>query len=350
MNTKQWIKIWFLISSSIPFIILFNYVVDPNWTFAHANILNSKQKGFNERQQKTNFIYFNGLQDYDGLLLGSSRSTYINQNDFDGLNIYNYALNSMFPSEYKEYIAFAKKVKGRNFKYIIIGMDFFGTNAKTESLEFETPQFYIANTQSPYYRYKMLFSYDTAKFSLKNIKNVYRDSQHFYRRDNVHIQEKVSEPERKNRFEINLKRHTENFMDNKYVYNSQYKTILEGLKTDNPDTKFIIFTPPVSANLQVSIIKDAKRFNEYERWLKEMIEVFGEVHHFMNINTVTTNLQNYPDDDHFYPYIGKMLANKLSGKLNETIPESFEFILNAGNVDSYLSAFKQEVTWFTGGE
>ena len=35
---------------------------------------------------------------------------------------------------------------------------------------------------------------------------------------------------------------------------------------------------------------------------------FGEVNHFMTINTITRNLENYYDDNHAYPSVLKLLA------------------------------------------
>ena len=81
----------------------------------------------------------------------------------------------------------------------------------------------------------------------------------------------------------------------------------------------------------------------YERWLKETISVFGEVHHFMSINSVTKKLQNYPDDVHYYPHIGKLVANKLSNAPNKDIPDDFGIILNKNNIDSYIQGFKKQV-------
>ena len=40
----------------------------------------------------------------------------------------------------------------------------------------------------------------------------------------------------------------------------------------------------------------------------------------MDINSITKNLENYPDDDHDYPSILKLLANKLSNVDNKNIP------------------------------
>lgn len=343
MNSKKWIKILAVLCVlGVGFVGGINYLVDPLWTFSHSNKLNSKQGGFDERQQKTNNVYFNGLDDYNGILLGSSRTTFINQNDFKNMNIFNYSSSSMYPHEYKGYIDFAKKVKGEELEYIVIGADFFGTNIPKD-LKFNTPEFYINNSISALYRYKMLFSLDALKKSLSNIKNSFKGAKQYYDRNNVKYQPKVSESERLKRYTTNLKRHTNELSYPKYTYNTNYIEILKQIKQENPNTKFIIFTSAITSDLLVSIIKNGKRINEFEKWLKELIDVFGTVHHFMTINSVTKNLQNYPDDDHAYPHIVKMIANKLSDTTNNKIPNDFGKIITKENVDEYIAEFKKQI-------
>jgi hypothetical protein len=63
----------------------------------------------------------------------------------------------------------------------------------------------------------------------------------------------------------------------------------------------------------------------------------------MTINSVTRDLQNYPDDDHFYPQIATLLANKISGKENKKIPKDFGMILNKDTVSRYLIQFKRQI-------
>ncbi|MEA2110894.1 MAG: hypothetical protein U9P71_02480, partial [Campylobacterota bacterium] len=336
MTIKKWIKTWFMSSAiAIPTIIIINYIVDPLWTFSHSNSLNAKQKPFNERQQKTNHIYFNGFDDYDGILLGSSRTGYVNQYEFHNMNIYNYATNNMYPHEYEGYVDFVKETKGSALKYIIIGADFYGTNVP-KNLKFEKAQFYIDNTKSFAYRYKMLFSFDALKQSIKNIANSFFGSRIYYDRDNIRYRPEVSAEKRMKRYKANLSKNFNTFKDKNYVYNDDYIKYLQELKENNKNIEFTIFTSPISANLLVSIIKNGNRFDEYERWLKEMIEVFGEVHHFMTINSITRNLENYPDAEHYYPRIGKMLANELSNTKNTDKQDDFGIVLTKENVNSYL--------------
>jgi len=343
MKNKKFIA-WVLVGSVfiVGLIGSVNYFVDPLWNFTHSNKFNTKQEGFDERQQKTNYIYSHKAQNYDGILLGSSRTTYFNQNDFKNMNTFNYASNSMFPHEYKGYIDFAKKIKGNDLNHIIIGSDFFGTNIPKD-VKFESPEFYIQNTTSLFYKYKMLFSIDALKKSISNIKISFNEADEYYDRDNIKHAIKVSEAKRLKRYTVNIKRHTLELIGPNYIYNNEYIKYLKQIKQENPDTKFIIFTSAVTADLLVSIIKNANRINEYERWLRELVEVFGEVHHFMTINSITKNLQNYPDDDHAYPSILKLIANKISNHENKNIPKDFGILIKKENIDQHLETLKKQI-------
>ena len=344
MSYKKWIKLNSILIIAISLIVAtINYIIDPHWSFLHKNSLNQMQIPFNERQQKTNMVYFRGLDRYNGLLIGSSRTTFINQNDFYNMKIFNYALDGIYPFEYKDYIDFAKKIKGKDFKYIIIGADFYNSNIP-HNLKFENPKHYINNSRSFLYRYRMLFSIDSLKKSIDNIDaNISKIAPIYYTRDNVKKRQRASEDERIKNYIRNLKKHINYFMGKNYQPNPEYIEILKRLKRDNPNTKFIIFTSPISANLLVGILKKADKIDEFKKWLRDLVDIFGEIYHFMNINSVTTDLQNYPDDDHFYPYIGTLIANRISNNININIPKDFGIKLTKENIDSYLKEFENEI-------
>ncbi|MGJ0343193.1 hypothetical protein NG788_00990 [Aliarcobacter cryaerophilus] len=341
MSSKKILKIVLGLSFFVAILIGgVNYIVDPLWMFDHSNKFNQKQDGFDERQQKTNYIYFKSKGYFDGILLGSSRATFVNQNDFKNMNIFNYSSSSMQPFEYKGYIDFAKKIKGKDLKYIIIGSDFYGTNIPKD-IKFENPEFYIGNTLN--FAYKSVLSVDAIYKSIKNIKFSLFGTSMYYDRENIKYQDKVSEDERNIRYAINIKRHTLELSYPKYKYNDEYINILKTIKNENLNSKFIIYTSAVTSDLLVSIIKNGKRWEDYKRWLHELVEVFGEVNHFMTINSITKNLENYPDDDHAYPSVLKLLANKLSNVENKNIPEDFGVLLTKDNIDEHLENLRKQI-------
>jgi|JYMV01.1.fsa_nt_gi hypothetical protein len=343
MKGKIWVRIWAVVAALMIVTIGFvNFLMDPLWLYSHAFDFNSIQSGFNERQQKTNLVQFQEMDKYDGLLLGSSRTAQINQNDFLDFNIFNYASNSMYPFEYKSYVDFFKSRKSKPLKYIVIGADFSNTNTpKTDY--FTPPQHYIDNAQKPFYRYSALFSMDTLKYSVRNLKNYQLGSPQYYNRGNVKITSKFSKEKFMERYGSGLLQNTRKFIGKSYQYNIEYIDILTKLKSHNPDSEILVFTSPITADLLVSIIENGDRLLEYKRWLKNLVELFGQIYHFNDINDITTNLDNYADDHHYYGHVGTLIANKLSGVPNLDMPKNFGILLNAKNLSEYLTKFEKSL-------
>ncbi len=340
MSYKKWLIYFFSISFLILAIIgSFNYYMDPNWIFTHSNKHNNKQNAFNERQQKTNYLYFNGMDSFDGILLGSSRAAYINQNEFKGMNIYNYAVNAMYLSEYKTFIDFSKEIKGKDLDYIILGLDFYSTSSYIDE-ESKNPEIYIKNVKEKFYKYKMLLSYDTLKYSRDNFKS---KKSRYYDRNNVKHHKKYSEKKRKAKFRRGIEKHLKQFDDESYVYNKNYKQMLLDIKNSNPNSKIIVYTSPITSELLVSILNKKNRMVEYKRWLEDIVDVFGSFYHFMDINSVTKNFSNYPDDDHLYPDKIKYLANKISGVDSEEIPDDFGVVINKNNINDFFEKFNYKL-------
>ena len=341
MNHKQWIGfilfISFIIFSTVG---LFNYYIDPLWTFSHSNKYNNVQTDFNVRIQKMNRLYFNDSSKYDGILLGSSRTTYINQYDFKGMNIFNMAAANMFPREYDGYIDVLQKLKGGKLKYIILGIDFFGTRVPEKEVYHKKAYHYLSESKSFFYRYKHLFSNNLLRYSLRDVMNNYRKPIEYYDRNNVRYHLKVTGKELSKHVEITFNGNMNKFR-NIYKYNSNYRKILENLKDKYKDSKFIIFTTPATSKLLYATLTDAKKFNEYSRWLHDLVNVFGKVYHFYDFNTITNNLNYYVDDEHFYPYVGTMIVSKLINKKLIESPKNFGIVLTKDNVDDYLKKFKK---------
>lgn len=322
-------KKWLIIAISLILLPLaaaagFNYYIDPLWNFNHANPYNTIQASFDERQQKTNQVTF-GKFDYDTLILGSSRVTYISQYDFTGHRAFNYAVSNMLLDEYDDYVEYAKRKNGRDFDYIIIGLDFYNTNQNLQR-EFHEPAYYINKSNEFAYRYKTLLSTDVLKYAVQNFKSSRLGvPQNFaYDRRNVKTLNLTAPEEKAAKVNATLEKYRQDIYSN-YEY-TDVKGILTKLKHHNPQTKFIVFTTPVSQPL-FDLMREQGLYPYYQRWLTDCVEVFGQLHNFMGYNSVTTSLDNYYDASHIYPQVGTLLAHKLSGCPDPRIPEDFGVLL-----------------------
>ncbi|RKL68139.1 hypothetical protein CR203_06545 [Salipaludibacillus neizhouensis] len=341
-------KRWVIVTLLIPLVIItcvggFNYYIDPLWTFSHVNKLNTSQDSFNERQQKTNIVTYREF-DYDTLLLGSSRTTYINQHDFMGLDTFNYALSSMSIQEYNDYIEYAKKENKKEFEYIFIGLDFYATNKNREMIE--DPQIYINKANEFMYRFKNLISVDLLKQSIENAKSSSAEDQYFtrsYNRENVATAKVAEGEEVKKEIEKTVESYRESVYGPGYEYNDDIKKIFTELKENNPNTTFIVYTTPVTSQL-FNLLYEENRLQDYNQWISDTVEVFGSVYNFMYTNSITSDSSNYYDGHHFYPDVGTLIAHKIINHENKDIPEDFGVLVTDDNLSEHLNFVERTLT------
>ena len=316
-----------------------NYTIDPLWVFGSKNKFNTYQYNINERQLKTNKLYFQRDESIDTLLLGSSRVSYINQNDFIGMNVFNFAEDDQYPFELNGKIEAAKSIQGKDFKYIIIGFDFIGASQgkwiQKHKLERPDQMIYLKKAQEENYRIKTLFGLDTLKYAFKNIQLSLSSQRHIvYSRDNVKYMYPYSATKKIKVLEGEYNYIKRNHYGT-FVYDENITDMYNLLKDNNPRTKFIVFTTPVTAKLY-ELKNDLGLHDEYKRWLKELVENFGIVYDFTGINSVTLNPDNYRDVHHFDPRVGKLIVDRILEHNNSKIPNDFGHKLTKANVEQYL--------------
>ena len=196
-------------------VVLVNYTVDPTWCFTHANRFNSRQLAFDERQQKSNFLMAHPAG-YDAVMLGSSRTTFINQYDIAGYRVFNFAVNAMIPAEYPAYVRFFNRHNRDKTRLIILGLDFFGSNRNFNGYNYRAPEEYFSNAENPWYRYKTLLTSDLLVYSFKNIRQLFAPTKNFYyNRSNAKLVDTVSDATR----QINTAKDLEQFKRELYGKN-----------------------------------------------------------------------------------------------------------------------------------
>jgi hypothetical protein len=320
-------------------VCLLNYLMDPMWCFPHAHRYNCVQHDIDDRQQKTNYLTFGGRK-YDSLIIGNSRVKMMNQFDL-GPRAYNYAVNGMTPREYDAYISYAKKVNGRPFDQILIGISFAMSNKQFEYPSGHEPSFYFNNANRPGYRYQLLLNGDVLCRSWSNFRHVLaRDITVYFDRNTV---------EHVNRARVHLDNHlpldlsdARDTYRSKYQYLQEFRSVLQTIKRHNPGSRIVIFTTPVSEPLYRAMV-DEGRFEDYKRWLRDAVEVFGEVYHFEYLNGVTRNYhRHFIDGHHFDPETGTLMLHRIKGVPDPALPADFGMVLNKANFDEKLRQIEHD--------
>ncbi|GAE44107.1 hypothetical protein JCM21738_789 [Mesobacillus boroniphilus JCM 21738] len=277
-------------------------------------------------------------------MLGSSRSTYINQHKFKDLKVYNLSVSSMYVEEYMEYIEYAKKRNGEPFKYIFLGLDFFAANQFRAKITNEQAEFYINQANSYLYRLKTLASFDTLDLSVPVLKSSLQDKPTFvdhryYNRKNVAYPFPVTDELRKMRIETIV---VEFFKkDEPYKYDPNIKKILNEIIKANPDTKFIVYTTPVTASRLMIQLENEDYKLGFTKWLRDLVETFGEVHHYMRINEGTLQLENFSDSHHFIPSFGNKIVNEIWNERGKE-PE-LGVVLSKKNIDREIMKLESDI-------
>ena len=327
MKSKKWVISFILMSffliGSVGF---FNYLIDPFNIFSHRNILNSLGIDFNERVQKSAYLKYNSTQDYDAILLGSSRATFYNQKKFRGMNLYNFSFSGAMPVEYNSYLEFAKKNNSQAFTTIILGLDFYTFNNSYNKNQF----FKIGNKLS--FFFKNYFSLDTMKYSIVNCKrSLFQTTGHrSYDRDNIVHSDKVNV----DRVRFLSKSRSKNYYSTFKDYNKDYRNILKSLRENNAESKFIVYTSPLSKDFLDVIYQDEKLLKFYFIWLENMVSILDEVYFFTVPSEFSKNYATYSiDGDHFYPETGAIIADILTEDKNIT---DYGIIVTKDNLEQFI--------------
>ena len=338
---KKWIlKVFLCIAALIAVLGLFNVWMDPFWCFSHTHRFNSHQGAIDERQQKSNYLS-SRKPDYNAVILGASRDVQINQNDFKGVKAFNYAVSAMSPLEFKGYLEYFKKVAGTP-EVIFLGCNFSHTNDELKP-ESKAPEYYISNASSPVYRISSQFNFDMLVQSYKNLKlkrsiegNRQKGQVAYYDRHNIASLTTYKSPEnRRNNRDRQVKDTAFQYRE-QYAYRGSLKQIMTDIRDSNRGSRIVVYTTPVSEPYFCAMVKEG-RLPEYERWLREMVEVFGQVWHFEYPHTITRDYEDtFCDAHHFYPWVGTLLAHKVTGDPDSRIPADFGMLLNASNIDERL--------------
>jgi hypothetical protein len=316
-------------------LVTFNYLMDPLWCFNHQLPVQNHQEGFNERQQKINLMTFQKFN-YDSLMLGSSRVTVHNTSRIKSTKTFNLAINGMKQNEFNGYIEYAKKQNNKNFKYIILGLDFTALN---DVDKIDTVQKYISTSSAPLYRYKALVSYDTFSISLKNFRN--SAFQKYKKRFKTYNNNYIAITSPKNHHEVKkiINQSLENNRIKLSYDKDSYLEILNELKSNNPHSTFIVFTAPLPAPILSLILEDGNNQKVYHQWLQDLVQNFGAIHHFCFINPVTQDYSNFIDDGHYTSEVGDAINQAILDQAN-TIPKykNFGMKLDQNNITTFINS------------
>ena len=338
---KTWIKTFFgVFLIGLMFIISLNAIVDPMMVLPFVHRFNNRVRFLNERQQKTNLLYFSEYYkkyDPDSIILGSSRSSGLTPDLFaPQYTIFNYAAAAIRPPEMNAYIHFAQELHGRPLRLIVLGLDFMGADGQpSKSHTKGLPVAYTQEVKKPFYALATLMNLKSFHLATRNLRaNLHPSKSSYFERRTLGMVEyfRPGEDIRQKDFEKTMQTFQEVY--GHFHYNPDYKQMLLEIKQNYPQTQFIVFTTPVSKP-HLDLLFEKGLADSYRQWLTDIVEVFGSVTHFMDENEITRNyMQHFADSHHLYLDTSALLVRRLLDQQNS--PAGFGKILTQENLPQYL--------------
>lgn len=321
----------------------FNYWIDPLWHYGHANAFNSIQKVTNEREQKIAMLHY-GRHDYDTLLIGSSRSTYIHPSAFEDWDVFNFSVANMSIREVHSIMLYSQS-QLPGLKRYLVGADFFKSSEKEAGAPRSLAN-YEKKIAQPFYRTKNLLSLDSLDISIQNFLNSATDTvdeERMYNRKGEAFAKKLTKQEVDESTSLKIERFEEEFYGSNYTYYKDYPLILQKIKEAAEPGELTVYTTPISTALFASLVSTGL-YEDYEQWIRDLVRVYGGVWNFMYPNTITNDIMNYQDGHHFYPEIGTLIAKRIQHPDTAEVPDDFGVFVTADNVDEHLQHV-HELMW-----
>ena len=317
-------------------VMAFNYYIDPLWTFDHQNDFNDYQRGFDERVQKTNWINAQSAFNYDGLMIGTSRTTYINSDNFEK-PLFNYGLSNLHISEYTKYLQYAKDKNEKPFEKVYVELTITSYDSINKS-KYSSTEDIFSNAEDPFHKYVSLFSNETFQHAQLNYEMSKEDHSTLPRVYDRDLQVSTTFPSKDiDKRIITFKRllaSRDKSKPNWMEYEKNYVAYLQEIKDLFPESTIVPFTDLILADRLQIYINHPQVTAAYKRYITDIVEVFGAVYSFHQYNPVTTTRENFFDLYHFYPHIGDMVATSLQ----QGVSDDIMIVVTADNIDAYFES------------
>ncbi|MFT5721800.1 MAG: hypothetical protein ACI9W6_002116 [Motiliproteus sp.] len=327
MNTKLSHLNYLLGTSGIALLLLglvftLNLLVDPLWFFA-GNRFDNHNYRFNERVSKLNRL-LKHRDDYDCLILGSSRVTLLDERQLDVGRCYNLSFSG---GSVAEFIAFAKYLQQQGVapQTLVVGIDDF--NFSQQTITPDLPDF-VAENQAPDPLVRSYLSLSVLGFSWRALYGSdearllprYYDEQLICRvRENPPVYVTAGEIEKYSSLQ-------EIFRAERAAYYLELRGLF-------PQARFIAYVPPIS--LWITLGREqGGSLPGYLRAIYESAQFFDQAWDFSAPSTITADASRTYDGSHYDLEANAQIARVLNGE------QSTEGLALTGlSFDAYRSAF-----------
>jgi hypothetical protein len=277
-----------------------NFFIDPFKFFNHKSV--NFVSCSDERNLKLAFLKNNPLN-YNAVMLGSSRSSYIDVELFKNYKMFNLSVSGISIDEYLPYLRFFEKTQGTP-KVIVLSFDAHSANVNFKNTNNRDSSIKYGNST-----FKQLLEYAKIKTLCTALNLVFTNVTEYYDENLVKIRTEQTKGLNEAVIKVTLNRYKHSCFK-KYRYNDAYKEILESIKQSFPEATIVVIISPIHESLfsfQVSIMGE----KDCSRWLNDLNEVFSAVIDFNHDKDIVSNPNNFFDPSHFYPFLSQRMVHKI---------------------------------------
>ena len=264
--------IFFTVAAGILFMVaaLFNYIVDP------YNLMGNNPTGvyFVQERQVKEAVW---TYPHEGLLIGASKTGYVNPDDLSCYRFYNASMRGMVPEEMFFYL----KKYLRHEKLVLVGFDFFMFNER------EFPLIRIADWEDlRYAKTEYLLSAETVKSSWKTLKMRRNHEKNYGMKPNGQFEypgeaqaSAALQPHDQQYHDIIqglVKNHYDEFAFSRTRMNyvRKIKTLL-----NEKGIPFAVFINPLNRDV-VAALQGIKAHRQFLSWKQEMKSIFPDIYDY----------------------------------------------------------------------
>jgi hypothetical protein len=301
----------FLYASLVPlaawllFVLLLHHMADPWWVRAEFDSWNLYQPVVDERRQKAMHLQYAPAPVVEdaALVVGTSRSTYYPADAFGGQPAFNFGLSALAVEDYDEVIRFYQKHRPQPER-IYLMMDLLGVS-KAEAARRVPFSRYEEELDTPFYRARLALSWDTFTNSVDVMKlNLSEKTKKRERTYYVGAREKhlniAGDKERESLYQKYFKEEVPTRYGKEFQYRDDFAKLLRDIKEASAGTELVVIVTPVHDSLSKRVMEQG-RYEDYARWLREMVAEFGTVYDAFSPTSFTAEVRNFRDSHHAYP-------------------------------------------------
>jgi hypothetical protein len=302
-----------------------NVWIDPLWYF-QGNRFSQINPPWNERIAKTN-LYLKTHQDYDCLLLGTSRSTLFDTSDLKQNRCFNYSFSGAKVEEYSNYLQYIAQ-KGIEPRKIYLEIEAESFNQR------RLPSSY-SPVLDPMPAYRVyLFSANALWLSIRTVKQDY----FFYRLYDQNFRGQPAETAPDYEPQLNQQREAKTCDPARTEF---YKTIRQIF----PNTAMIGLIAPVSAWYLFNDSYQNGLVNCQLAGIHQVASFFDSLYDFAVPSALTTRTNNTYDGNHYYPRVYSRVAAVLESRTDSSA-SNFGVNVKATSLADYQALYAARLSQF----